>query len=233
MLVHPTENVNLLKGAKTNCVFAVDFPEAETNMLCGGAEDGSVFLAHIHGSRGGTTFEGHNGPVSGVDFHPTHEGQPLDFSDLMLSSSFDWTVKLWSPRQAQSALHTFESGEDYVCEVAWSPTHPGVFATVDAEGMVDVWNLVHDFETPVVRAKATTSDRGEPAALNSLDWSHDGKLIYTGDLTGRIHVWTASSGLVTARNDDWNVLQEKIEELKSIEERDRTRSDARQEYSER
>lgn len=39
-------------------------------------------------------FDGHFGPVTGVDFHCA-TGQ-LDFSHLFLTSSFDWTVKLWS-----------------------------------------------------------------------------------------------------------------------------------------
>jgi len=49
-----------------------------------------------HGSRAGVieTYEGHQGPVTGIHTH--NVPGPIDFSHLFLSSSFDWTIKLWS-----------------------------------------------------------------------------------------------------------------------------------------
>lgn len=41
-------------------------------------------------------FEGHHGPITGIHCH-TAAG-PLDFSHLFVTSSFDWTVKLWSTK---------------------------------------------------------------------------------------------------------------------------------------
>lgn len=41
-------------------------------------------------------FEGHHGPITGLSCH-TAPG-PLDFSHLFVTSSFDWTVKLWSTK---------------------------------------------------------------------------------------------------------------------------------------
>ena len=42
----------------------------------------------------GEQFEGHQGPVTGIDCHSVPG--PVDFSPYFLSASFDWTVKLWS-----------------------------------------------------------------------------------------------------------------------------------------
>ena len=39
-------------------------------------------------------FEGHQGPVTGIDCHKV-PGQ-IDFSPYFITSSFDWTIKLWS-----------------------------------------------------------------------------------------------------------------------------------------
>lgn len=49
-------------------------------------------------SKAGITevFEGHHGPVTGLSCHSA--GGPVDFSHLFISSSFDWTVKLWSTK---------------------------------------------------------------------------------------------------------------------------------------
>lgn len=49
-----------------------------------------------HGSKAGVTetYEGHQAPVTGIDTHKVQEG--IDLSHLFLTSSFDWTVKLWN-----------------------------------------------------------------------------------------------------------------------------------------
>merc|ERR1711975_200680 len=117
----------------------------------GGSEEGSIFQASRHGARAGLTslFEeravtegqpesSHNGPVTGLDFFKAQGG---DFSHLFLSSSTDWTVKLWSYRNCAHPLHTFENASDYVFDVKWSPQNPAVFATGDGMGCVDVWNI--------------------------------------------------------------------------------------------
>lgn len=54
------------------------------------------FIAGRHGPRAGIidTYEGHQGPIRGMDCHNSQG--PIDFSHLFLTSSVDWTVKLWS-----------------------------------------------------------------------------------------------------------------------------------------
>ena len=41
---------------------------------------------------------------------------------MVLTSSFDWTVKLWNPKQNGEFKHiwTFDYSEDYVYDVAWN-----------------------------------------------------------------------------------------------------------------
>lgn len=106
-----------------------------------------------------------------------------DISDLMLSSSMDWTVKLWYPKIRQDALITFESSQDYVYDVQWSTVHPSVFATCDGEGYVDIWDINRDIEAPIARKKTG------PKGLNSLKWSLDGRKIATGDAEGFVSLW--------------------------------------------
>jgi dynein intermediate chain len=47
----------------------------------------------------GGVYDRHNGPVTSLQFHP--QG-PIDVSDLFITSSMDWTVKLW---QAKVSSH--------------------------------------------------------------------------------------------------------------------------------
>lgn len=42
---------------------------------------------------------------------------------MVLTSSFDWTVKLWNPKVSgkPKKILTFDCAEDYVYDVAWNP----------------------------------------------------------------------------------------------------------------
>jgi len=91
--------------------------------------------------------------VTGLNVHPglSQSEKYSEMSDLMLSSSMDWTVKLWHPKERTTPLFTFESSQEYVYDVQWSPSHPAVFASVDAEGYVDVWDINRDKDAPIIR----------------------------------------------------------------------------------
>lgn len=92
----------------------------------------------------------------GMSFHPSIG--PVDFSDLFLTCSVDWTVKLWRARslaktsvtatQATSVgpIYSFEEADDYVYDVKWHPAHPALFGAVDGSGRFDLWNLNIDTE---------------------------------------------------------------------------------------
>ena len=43
----------------------------------------------------------------------------------------DWTVRLWNPKKYNRSIRIFESAEDYIYDVQWSPTHPSIFASCD------------------------------------------------------------------------------------------------------
>jgi len=72
---------------------------------------------------------------------PSSGTQLNELSDLMLTSSFDWAVKLWYPKVKSEPLLTMEAAQEYVYDVQWSPKHPAVFASCDGDGGLDLWNL--------------------------------------------------------------------------------------------
>lgn len=133
------------------------------------------------------SFDGHHGPVTGIQHNGTLG--PVDFSHLFLTSSFDWTVKLWSLKESKP-IHSFENNSDYIYDVGWSPYNPAVFATVDGTGRLDLWNLNSDAELPTVsEVIEAPSPKDEPPALNRLIWSQTGHQIVVGDDGGRCHVY--------------------------------------------
>jgi dynein intermediate chain, cytosolic len=119
-----------------------------------------------------------------LDFHSPRG--PVDLSDMVLTSSVDWTVRLWRvrspsstsatttgtssttsnilPGQSNSSVQDIHSivefsREDVVYDARWSPQKPGVFALVDGAGSVEVWDLLSDIEIPVTKATPSTNKR--------------------------------------------------------------------------
>lgn len=126
-----------------------------------------------------------------------------EMSDLMLSSSMDWTVKLWYPKNADKhePINTFESSQEYIYDVQWSPVHPTVFAQVDGDGYLDVWDMNKDWDTPIAHKAAFESkgaggrDLDEAKELSTLRWSRDGRRIAVGDSEGFVSIWQADKEL--------------------------------------
>ena len=178
--------LNQSKQSRPVAVTSMSFPVGEANNFVLGSEEGAVYSACRHGTKAGIIdcWEGHQAPVSSVDFHPQAH-QQVAFSHLFLSSSLDWTVKLWSTKEKSARpLHSFEHNFDYVYDARWSPVHPAVFATADGTGKLDLWNLNVDTELPTASAQV----EGAPA-LNRLTWTPNGSQIAVGDDQGKIHLF--------------------------------------------
>lgn len=88
---------------------------------------------------------------------------------------------------------------DYVYDIAWSPIHPSVFASVDGSGKLDLWNLNTDTELPIASVTVDT-----PAALNRVSWTQSGLHVTAGDDTGKI--WVYDVGEVSGMKIDFFVI---------------------------
>lgn len=177
LLARPQETLELLNAhhAKTDevSITTLGFPDQETTSFCVGTEEGAIYPASRFdraGAKAGLNaleaYRAHAAPVTALHFHPL--AGPVDFSDLFLSASMDWTTRLWRLRPASSAtaavasavasgarapaghavppLRTFEEATDYVYDVRWHPLHPALFAQVDGAGRFDLYNLNIDNE---------------------------------------------------------------------------------------
>ena len=108
MLAKPVESLDLLRTAtsshssRTDEVIVNDFeffPQDPSTFMVG-FEDGNLaqsFRYDKAGSKAGInpmeTYVGHTGPVSTMNFNKSF--RPNDHQWLLLTSGFDWTVKLW------------------------------------------------------------------------------------------------------------------------------------------
>ncbi|CAL5868625.1 uncharacterized protein PFLUO_LOCUS2852 [Penicillium psychrofluorescens] len=194
----------------------MSFPQSDPTFFIVGTEEGGIYPCHRYdraGAKAGTdhrlAYRGHAAPVMSTAFHPARG--PVDLGDLMLSSSLDWSVKLWRVRPptttASATSGTADpqvvspildiTREDVVYDARWSPHKPGVFSLVDGGGNVEVWDLYTDTEVPVVR---TTPTRGRGGilsrSLNKIAWEErEGRRLATGGLDGVVTVFEVGKGL--------------------------------------
>merc|ERR1712224_1114809 len=146
-------------------------PSRDHNVIVLGSDTGRIFHGNVYSDQNPQTcqeIKAHAGPITNVDFHPPHTKLRVnsDTLNLFLTSSFDWTVKLWD-KKADLELHCFDFMQDYVHDVSWSPVHPAVFACVDGLGRVSIFNLANkDYGQPVVDKIVT-----EGCGICRLSWS--------------------------------------------------------------
>ncbi|XP_041117800.1 cytoplasmic dynein 1 intermediate chain 2 isoform X4 [Polyodon spathula] len=222
MLSQPQDSMELVhKQSKAVAVTCMSFPLGDVNNFVVGSEEGSVYTACRHGSKAGISemFEGHQGPITGIHCH-TAAG-PVDFSHLFVTSSFDWTVKLWTTKN-NKPLYSFEDNSDYVYDIMWSPAHPALFACVDGVGRLDLWNLNNDTEVPT----ASITVEGNPA-LNRVRWAHSGREIAVGDSDGQILIYDVGEQISVPRNDEWTRFARTLAEINA------NRADAEEEAAAR
>ncbi|KAE8223112.1 hypothetical protein CF319_g3799 [Tilletia indica] len=107
MLTRPLETFTLVSGQGRDAlevsVTTMGFSDQDTTNFLVGTEEGNVYSA-VRFDRGGIkaginpteVYRGHAAPITGMHFHPLVG--PVDFSDLYLTSSMDWTTRLWRAR---------------------------------------------------------------------------------------------------------------------------------------
>lgn len=95
--------------------------------------------------------------------------------------------------------------------------HPGVFASVDGDGYVDVWDICKDMDSPISHKNAfegqnikSYRDFDGQRQLSCLKWARDGKRLALGDSEGYVSIWSAARELYTPRQSDFDAIDELI-----------------------
>lgn len=244
MLAQPQEFLTLTTPppAKTEDLSptCMAFPQTDPTYFLVGSEEGTIFPCHRYdraGAKAGVdqrvSYRGHAAPVMSMNFHPARG--PIDLGDLVLSSSLDWSVKLWKVRapaatsttgitgEAQSVAPLLDlTREDVVYDAAWSPVKPGVFSLVDGTGNVEVWDLTFDTEVPAAKVQPQGRKGGRSMiskSLNRVAWEEtEGKRLATGGIDGSLTVFEVGpdlGGKDSARNEEWTNVKKLVARLES------------------
>lgn len=224
------------------------FPHTDPTFFLVGSEEGTIYPCHRYdraGAKAGVDarvrYRGHAAPVLSVDFHPARG--PVDLGDLVLSSSLDWSAKLWKVR-APAATSTIVGGggvggtgaaaegtavplmdfvrEDVVYDAAWSPVKPGVFSLVDGAGWLELWDITVETEEPVARISPSQRKDGRSMLANSLNkvaWDKsEGKRLATGGIAGTLTVFEVGpdlGGKEGLRSEEWTNVKKLVNKLEA------------------
>jgi dynein intermediate chain len=221
---------------------SMSFPASDPTFFLVGTEEGSIYPCHRYdraGAQAGVdsrlSYRGHTAPVMSSQFHPARG--PVDLGDLLLSSSSDWSVKLWRVRPAASSSSAAAAAlagpaattvspildiarEDLVYDAKWAPHKPSVFACVTGSGDLEVFDLNYDFEVPIASAAPTRGkhDIVPFKGLNKVAWEERrGSQIAVGGLDGVVTVFDVGRGLQCGNNeknmDEWVAMKRLVTRL--------------------
>ena len=245
MLSQPQEMLTLTTPppAKTEDLSPITmaFPQTDPTYFLVGTEEGGIYPCHRYdraGAKAGVdqrvSYRGHAAPVMSLDFHPARG--PIDLGDLVLSSSLDWSVKLWKVRAPAATATTGITGEaqsvtpllditreDVVYDAAWSPKKPGIFAVVDGAGYLEVWDLTTDTEVPAARLQNKPTRQGTrnmfSRSLNRVAWEQtEGKRLATGGMDGALTLFEVGpelGGKESARSEEWASMKKLVAKLEA------------------
>ncbi|PSR78862.1 WD40-repeat-containing domain protein [Coniella lustricola] len=247
MLAQPQETLNLAAPStnKTDYIspLCLSFPQADPTFFLVGTEEGTIFPCHRYdraGAKAGVdprvSYKGHAGPVMSVDFHPARG--PVDLGDLILSSSLDWSVKLWKVRAPATTSNIGGIGatgegtvthlmdfvrEDVVYDAAWSPIKPGVFSLVDGAGWVELWDITVETEEPVARISPSPRKDSRTMlskSLNKVRWEQqEGKRLATGGIDGALTIFEVGpdlGGKENLRNEEWTNVKKLVNRVETM-----------------
>jgi len=195
-----------------------------------GSDEGYLYKAEIISSGGQNqkastikeAISAHFGPITNVEFFPINQYEKAfqfneKVSGLYLTSSYDWTVKLWHNKfgtklgkQQNGPFAVFDQMTDYVYDVKWNiGGKPGVFACCDGEGKINVFDLSEDFRHPVTKTPIKIN-KGANVAATTLSWSSDGKFLAGGDSDGTISFYNVHRTLMEHPLSSYEALQAQI-----------------------
>ncbi|XP_007944504.2 peroxisomal biogenesis factor 7 [Orycteropus afer afer] len=157
-------------------LFDVTWSENNEHVLVTCSGDGSLQLWDTAKATGPLqVYKEHIQEVYSVDWSQTRGEQ------LVVSGSWDQTVKLWDPTVGKS-LCTFRGHENVIYSTIWSPHIPGCFASASGDQTLRIW----DMKTAGVRIVIPAHQ----AEILSCDWcKYNENLLVTGAVDCSLRGW--------------------------------------------
>ncbi|KAF1318017.1 hypothetical protein FI667_g14288, partial [Globisporangium splendens] len=142
----------------------VDFAKNDPSVYYVGTKDGLIHKCSVsYNEQYLQTYFGHTGPVYQLLVSPFS-------SDVFLSCSGDWNVKLWLQTEPKGVLN-FRAVDlaHAVHSISWCPSDATVFGAVTEGGRIEIWDLYASTLDPIIThfpKKAALSTASSAATSN-------------------------------------------------------------------
>jgi hypothetical protein len=161
------------------------------------------------------TDQPHQGPICGMSYLTNYSSRTSLTQGLLLTSSFDWTVKLWYPQSSTSCIGTFNAHESIVSDVSWNSMHPAKFASCGADGKLFIWNLLKSTVLPMFEYKMPG------VACTKAQWNPDGHHLALSDSEGRVSIFKQSRVANQYEEEHEKVFKEKVNSIATKQANDK------------
>ncbi|CAL1536674.1 unnamed protein product [Lymnaea stagnalis] len=153
-----------------------DFHLLDSNIYLAGTEEGYIHKCSCsHNEQYLESYQGHTAPVYAIQWSPF-------VTELFLTCSADWTIKLWHQDKPKHIL-SFHSNTKAVNDICWSPWSSTVFASVN-EAAVEVWDLAQSTLDPVYSIAPPSG-----AKQTTVSFSKNSQCLLVGDSEGQVTVY--------------------------------------------
>ncbi len=157
-------------------VHSVSF-SLDSKTLASGSFDNTIKLWDVATGKEITTIAAHKDWVYNVSFNPKYGKK------ILASGSADGTIRLWDIDKVQS-IATFIGHKNWVNSVVFNPQNDTQLASASVDGTVKLWNVT----TGKKRTISTKHKR-----INSVSFSHDGKILASSSANGSIQLWNTQT----------------------------------------
>jgi len=199
-LGEPTETLSLEDKSDNNAILGATVMEYTGMKFLVGTEQGKIISCSRKGKTNadklGTMYEGHCGPVYGV--------QRNFFYPKFFVTVGDWTVRLWN-EDLRAPIMSSKYFNHYMMDTCWSPTRPGVFITVNGEGTLDVWDYYYKQNDSTLRMQVDAD------GLRSVRMQDGGSLLATGSVDGSVYMLELCEGLSVMQHNEKNSVLQMLE----------------------
>jgi len=162
-------------------------------------------------------YYGHQGPIYRVRCNPFWHSQDCP---IFISSSYDWTVKVWHAREEVEKLSCHQISGDrpltsQVNDVNWSPSTSSCFALVTNDGRIEIWDLFINNLAPVVthfdKLEDGVTEDSTPKTI--VRFSASSPVILSGNEKGGVDVYR-SKGLEHVQVSDQDQINRLLGAIK-------------------
>ncbi|XP_049929482.1 dynein axonemal intermediate chain 4-like [Epinephelus moara] len=170
------ENKTELSLSTTTSGLCLDFHPTASSIYLVGTLDGLICKCSISNSQHFLdTYRKHALPVNHVEWSPFS-------SDVFLSCSSDWAIKLWK-QDLLTPMLSLTSAQKAVSAVRWSPNWSTIFAAISGQ-QVEIWDLTSSIRSPII-----VHDAAAGVNMTSLLFTKGTDCVLVGDSDGQVTVY--------------------------------------------